>query len=100
MGPLLFILNVNDITTTTLLLDVILFADDTMLLYSHPDISSKINVINKELREISNWFKANKLFVNASKTNYMVLGASHMTNKYIDVDEFCNKPSLVVKYDS
>ena len=90
LGPLLFILYVNDITTTTSLLEIILFADDTTLLYSHPDISSKVNLINNELREISNWFKANKLSVNASKTNYMMLGTSHMTNKYIDVNEPCD----------
>ena len=39
-------------------------------------------LINKELSEICNWFKANKLSVNASKTNYMMLGTSHTTNKY------------------
>ena len=66
------------------------FADDTTLLYSHPDISSKIDLINKELIEISNWFKANKLSVNASKTNYMILGTSHVANKYIDVSEHCH----------
>ena len=59
-----------------------MFADDTTLLYSHPDIATKINLINKELCEICNWFKVNKLSVNASKTNYMMLGTSHSTNKY------------------
>ena len=67
----------NDITTTTSLLDVILFADDTTLLYSHPDIPSKINLSNNELRETSNWFKANKLSVNASKTKVDVRYFSH-----------------------
>ena len=50
----------------------------------------KRRLINNELREISNWFKANKLSVNASKTNYMMLGTSHMTNKYIDVKKYCD----------
>ena len=67
-----------------------LFSDNTTLLHSHPDISSRINLINKELREISNWIKANKLSVNASKTNYMVLGTSRMTNTYIDKNEDCD----------
>ena len=88
LGPLLFILYVNDITNTTVLFEIILFAKDTTFLYSHPDISSKINSINMELNEISNWFKANKLSVNASKTNYIILGTSHITNKYIDVNEY------------
>ena len=58
-------LYVYDITNTTSLFEIILFADDTTLLYSPPDISSKINSINTEQNEISNWFKANKLYVNA-----------------------------------
>ena len=63
------------IINTSNVLDFILFADDTTILYSHKDISSKTNTINDELKEVSNWFKANKLSVNASKTNYMILGA-------------------------
>ena len=80
LGPLLFILYVNDITGTSNVLDFILFADDTTILYSHENIESQISVVNAELEEVSNWFKTNKLSVNASKTNYMILGTSHMTS--------------------
>ena len=45
MGPLLFILYVNDITFTSNVLDFILFADDTTILYSHKDINSQVNSI-------------------------------------------------------
>ena len=62
------------------MLDFILFADDTNILYSHKDINSKIELINKELDEVTNWFKANKLSVNASKTNFMIMGTPHMTS--------------------
>ena len=51
-GPLLFILYVNDIANVTYLLEIILFADDATLSYSHPDIATKINLLNKELCEI------------------------------------------------
>ena len=81
LGPLLFILYVNYIIYTSNVLDFIFFADDTTILYSHKDISSKTNTINEELKEVSNWFKANKLSVNASKTNYMILGTPHMTSR-------------------
>ena len=47
-----------------------------------------------ELNEISNWFKANKLSVNASKTNYMTGYTSHITNKYIDVNEYCHDDDI------
>ena len=49
-------------------------------LYSHKDISSKVNMVNEELQEVNNWFKANKLSINASKTNFMILGTPHMTS--------------------
>ena len=80
LGPLLFILYVNDITYTSNVLDFILFADDTTILYSHKNINSKIDVVNKELCEVTNWFKANKLSVNATKTNFMILGTPYMTS--------------------
>ena len=87
LGPLLFILYINDIVNTTSLLELILFADDTTLLFSHQDIASQNDIINNELQEICNWFQANKLSVNASKTNYMVLGTHHSTRKFIDINQ-------------
>ena len=61
MGPLLFIPYVNDIINTSDVLDFILFADDTTILYSHSNIENQIYFINEELSEVRNWFKANKL---------------------------------------
>ena len=86
LGPLLFILYVNDITYTSNVLDFILFTYDTNILYSHKDLSSKIDVVNEELEEVSNWFKANKLSVNASKTNFMILGTPKMTSTITQKD--------------
>lgn len=49
-GPLLFIIYVCDIAnSSTFLFEIILFANDTTLLYSNPEIVSKIDVINKEI---------------------------------------------------
>ena len=61
---------INDIIKTSAVLDFILFfAYDTTILYSSNDIVNDLPVINHELSEVSNWFKANKLSVNAGKTN-------------------------------
>lgn len=79
LGPLLFIIYVNDIINTSNILKFVLFADDTTITYSHKDIVSKLDLVNSELQEVNNWFKANKLSVNASKTNYMILGTAHKT---------------------
>ena len=52
-----------------------------LFVFSHKDLSSnEINVVNKELKEVSNLFKANKLSVNADKTNFMILGTPKMTS--------------------
>ena len=72
-------LYINDIVNTTSLLELILYADDTTLVFPHPDIASQ--------NEICNWFQSNKLSVNASKTNYMVLGTHHSTTKFIDATQ-------------
>jgi len=86
LGPLLFILYINDITNTSNVLEFILFADDTTILFSHKNIESQIYFVNEQLKEVSNWFKANKLSVNASKTNYMLLGTPQMTSiNHIDI---------------
>ena len=83
-GPLLFILYMNDIQHTSKLLSFTLFADDTTILYSHKNLTSLCDTLNVELREVCNWFKANKLSLNAKKTNLMYLGTSHQTRNIDD----------------
>ena len=53
LGPLLFILYANDIELITNI-ELIVFAYDTALLFSHPDVVSKVDIINNELQEICN----------------------------------------------
>lgn len=70
LGPLLFILYVNDLKNASKLLDPIMFADDTNLFLSHKNIKVLFNTMNTELNKIKNWFISNKLSLNAKKTNY------------------------------
>ena len=57
LGPLLFILYINDIVNTTSLLELILFADDTTLLFSHQDIASQNEIIKKNYRKYAIGFR-------------------------------------------
>ena len=50
---------------------LLIFADDTNILFSHEDPVQLEKLINTELKEISNWFKLNKLSLNIDKTNFM-----------------------------
>ena len=47
-----------------------MFADDTNLFYSHSNIKILFDTVNKELCKLNNWFHANKLSLNVSKTKY------------------------------
>ena len=70
LGPLFFILYINDLNNASKL-DSILFADDTNLFISHTDPDFLINTLNCELDKLSNWFSANRLSLNLTKTNFM-----------------------------
>ena len=56
LGPLLFLIFVNDLSNATLL-DPIMFADDTNLFYSNKDIKSLYEFVNRELVNITHGFK-------------------------------------------
>lgn len=74
LGPLLFIIYVNDIVEATEIFKPILFADDTKLVTSlNTDNSSNTDILNLELQSISNWLKLNKLSINIEKTKAIVL---------------------------
>ena len=51
----------------------ILFADDTTLFYSPKNLHTLNNNIAIDLHDLSEWFKANKLSLNVSKTNYITM---------------------------
>ena len=70
LGPLLFLIYVNDLKDASKSLDCIMFADDTNFFYSHKNIKGLFYTANSELEKISQWFKANKLSINIKKTNF------------------------------
>ena len=71
LGPLLFLLYVNDISNSTTSLQYILFADDTNVFSSNSDFQSLQRILNTELPKLSTWFKSNKLSLNLKKTNFI-----------------------------
>ena len=60
LGPLLFMLYINDLPNAAELF-MSVFADDTGLLMSSPDLDSLFLKVNKELEKAAEWFSANKL---------------------------------------
>lgn len=75
LGPLLFLLYINEIYNSSEKFSFYLFADDNNLLYADKNLRSLKNAVNAELSNVSNWLRANKLSLNVSKSNllYFVL---------------------------
>jgi hypothetical protein len=76
LGPLLFILYINDISNASTLTESLIFADDTSIFYSHSDPNYLESVMNEELQMFDVWMKCNKLSVNIKKTNYVIFKSS------------------------
>ena len=73
LGPLLFLIFVNDLHKVTKYLDPIMFADETNLFYSHKNITTLFEIVNSELKLVHERFLANKLSLNAkTKKNYFI----------------------------
>ena len=77
LGPLLFLIYMNDIVNASPLLTYVLFADDTNVFYSHTDFNILITTLNLELNKLSSRFKSNKLSLNINKTNYVYFKNIH-----------------------
>ena len=87
LGPLLFLIYINDIEFASNIFKFIIYADDTNLTTSieliakrNPD-SDISNVLNNELANINDWLCCNKLSLNVKKSKYIIF---HMPQKKIN----------------
>ena len=89
LGPLLYLIYVNDIGNSCKS-NILSFADDTTLYISHSDIHQLFLTANEQLDYLFNWFCANRLSLNANKTKYIVIRPPHlkpdMTNHNITIN--------------
>ena len=93
LGPLLFLVYVNDLSKASCLLDPIMFADNTNLFFNHKDIKHLVTVVNNEVVNIKDWFTANKLSLNVEKTKY-----TSQVRKTISFFVYQNLLSITMKY--
>jgi len=80
LGPILFLIYINDIKNVSNLLHLVLFADDTNIFMADKDLNTLITNLNAELNLLKSWFSANKLSLNIDKTNFIIF--SGIRKKY------------------
>lgn len=72
LGPLLFLLYINDLANVSNDIKFILFADDSNIFFHGKDPDELIELANPEMPKIMNWLAANKLTLNVKKTHYII----------------------------
>ena len=72
LGPLLFLLCINDLPNSSSKLSFYLFADDTNIYFESSSVKQLQKVVNKELKHVKKWLDANKLALNMNKTNFII----------------------------
>ena len=80
LGPLLFLIFINDLPNMIELCGVSLYTDDTAIFYFSDDIDDVRLSIQHDLQSVSVWMKENRLSLNIKKTKFMQLGSKRHLN--------------------
>ena len=72
LGPLLFLMYINDLPKISNKLTFFLFADDTNIYYEPSSLLDIQKSVNKELRKVRKWLESNGLALNLDKTNFVI----------------------------
>ena len=84
LGPLLFLIYVNELPLISNLFSACLFADDTTLIFENRGEADLVSCCNRGLELFSNWCCANRLSINCAKTNYMLFSNVMNSESIID----------------
>ena len=99
LGPLLFLIYINDIILSSSILKFYLFADDTTIFYSSKINAKTEKILNTELNKVHNWLNCNKLSLNIKKSCFLKF--SHVKEKIKVVPKLAKCPieqKKVTKY--
>ena len=100
LGPLLFLLCINDIQTTSKKFDLFLLADDTNLLFADKNLKSLESIVNTELENVCDWLLTNKLSTNIDKSNFVIFHPYQRKTKIdIHLKVFDNENKLMKKLE-
>ena len=91
LGPLLFLIYINDLLNVSKLLSFYLFADDTNIYYKSHDLVHLQKIMNREFKKVKKWLDSNRLSLNIGKTNFAIFHSLHVKLVESIVIKFCRK---------
>ena len=80
LGPLLFLIYINDLPQAVQDSTVSMYADVTSLCYQSSDITQLNEAINGDLKQLDTWLQGNKLSLNVAKTHSMLVSTKQRHN--------------------
>ena len=80
LGPLLFLIHINDLPQAVQSSAVSMYADDTSLCYQSSDINELNEAINNDLKQLDIWLQGKKLSLNVAKINSMLVSTKQRHN--------------------
>jgi hypothetical protein len=89
LGPLFFLLYINDLPHCLNKTKPRLFADDTHLTASANSMTDLDTAVNSDLENLRKWLIANKLSLNVAKTEFMLIGSKPMIKNISDSAPKC-----------
>ena len=98
LGPLLFLIYINDLNYVSKLLNTIMFADDTNLFLTGKSLTELEQQMNTELEIINNWFQTNLLSLNVSKTSYIIFSNNKIPDINICIQDACLSRQFDTKF--
>eukprot|EP00732_Lithocolla_globosa_P002638 Lithocolla_globosa_v1_NODE_1798_length_2330_cov_3.987692.p1 type:complete len:235 gc:universal NODE_1798_length_2330_cov_3.987692:782-1486(+) len=90
LGPLLFIIYINDLPNSLIHFEATIFADDTNLLSFSRNTNDLKRLANDDLLSLDLWFRTNKLTLNLKKTHYLVFSHEQRRQKVESIELFLN----------
>ena len=84
LGPICFLIYINDLGKCTNKLNFVKFADDTSVFVASPNLRECTVRVNEGLRCVKTWLDDNRLTLNVTKTSYMVI---RRKQRLLDVSE-------------
>ena len=94
IGPLLFIVYVNDLPKCLKFCDVTRYADDTVLSFASFSTDEIQRKMNSDLNCIHNWLLDNQLSLNVDKSKFMLIGSSQRLSKLDEITISINDSAL------
>jgi hypothetical protein len=96
LGPLLFLIYVNDMVSAVTC-KLLLYADDSALMVSHSDVSIIQERLSQELEAVGSWLVDNKLSLHLGKTESILFGSKRQLGRHSELSIRCGDTDIAAK---